>query len=324
MSAEPLTGAVLDFEKPILELEVRIARLRSLLPHSPDLAPQIDQLKSQVENLQRKIFAHLTRWQMVQLARHASRPSPLDYLDRLAPDFVELHGDRALADDPALVGGPATVAGRPVMLVAHARGRTHEEQEARRFAMTRPEGFRKAVRLFSLADRLGLPLVTFIDTPSAYPGDDAEEHGQALQIATALERLARVRVPVVACVVGEGGSGGALALSVSDRLLMQQYAIFAVISPEACSSILYRTGTHAHETAEALQLTSNDLIEQRLIDEIVPEPAGGAHRDLDQSARLVGDAIARALDELAVMPTESRLEARYRRLRAYGSVAYHG
>lgn len=261
-------------------------------------------------------------WETVQLARHPDRPSPLDYVARLAPDLVELHGDRLVADDPAILGGPATLGGRAVMIVAHARGRTEAERRARGDGMARPEGFRKAERLVRLADRLGLPIVTFIDTPGAFPGDAAEERGQAAAIAGCLEALVSARSPVVACVTGEGGSGGAIALAVSDRLLIQRFAFFAVISPEACSRILRHDAEHVVESAESLRLTAPDLVAQRLVDEVIPEPPGGAHRDPARAIALVGEAITRALDQLAGIPAADRLEQRHRRLRFYGAIAY--
>lgn len=325
-SASSATGGTvpiaLDFERPLVELESSLSRLRELATNDPSLQSEIAPLEERVEKLRREIFAGLSRWEIVQLARHPSRPCPLDYIARLAPDFVELHGDRSFGDDPAIVGGPATVGGRPVMVIAHARGRDREEQERRRFGMTRPEGFRKAARLVALADRLGLPVVTFIDTPGAYPGADAEERGQALAIAACLEAFAGARPPIVACVVGEGGSGGALALSVSDRLLIQEYAIFAVISPEACSSILFRDGDRAAESAESLRLTAKDLLELGLVNGVLPEPPGGAHRSFDVAAAIVGEAIQTALDELVTQPEAERIEARYRRIRTYGEPAW--
>lgn len=320
--ADSTPATVLDFEKPLVELELRIMRLRTLAADDAEVARTLGPLEEQVERLRHETFARLSRWQIVQLARHPARPSPLDYVERLAPDLFELRGDRAYGDDPAIIGGPATVAGRAVMVVAHARPRTAEEQQRRHFGQARPEGFRKAARLAALADQLGLPIVTFIDTPGAFPGAEAEERGQAMAIATALEAFASARTPIVACVVGEGGSGGALALSVSDALLMQEYSVFAVISPEACSSILYRDGSHAEETAESLRLTARDLAGLGLADEVVAEPQGGAHRNLDEAARLVGEAIARRLDALCAMPEAARLEARYRRLRSYGAPAF--
>lgn len=264
-------------------------------------------------------FAHLGRWERVLLARHPSRPAPLDYIARLVPDFLELHGDRVGGEDPAIAGGVGTLAGRAVVIVAHARTRDRAELLRRREGKPLPEGLRKAARLARLADRLGLPLVTFVDTPGAYPGAEAEERGQAMAIAQCLVAMAEVRSPVVSCVVGEGGSGGALALAVADRLLIQENAIFEVISPEACSSILYRDGAHAREAAEALRLTSSDLAEHGLVNVVVAEPPGGAHRDAELAAVLLERAVTLALDELSAMDESVRLERRHARLRAYGS-----
>lgn len=323
MSA-PHDSPLLDFEKPIVELELKLARLRAAAVGSDGVEAEVERLESQIDRLRRETFAGLSRWEVVQLARHPARPSPLDYIERLAPDFIELHGDRLHADDAAIAGGVGTICGRGAMILAHARGRTPEEQERRRFGMPRPEGFRKVERLVRLADQLGLPVVTFVDTPGAYPGPEAEERGQAMSIARCLEMLSVARPPVVSCVVGEGGSGGALALAVGDRLLVQRWSIFAVISPEACSSILFRDGTHARETAEALRLTAADMIEQGLADRLVEEPAGGAHRDRDEAARLVGEAIGAALDELSSTDLNARLDARYRRIRSYGAFTLEG
>lgn len=320
MSTERGDTVLLDFERPIVELEIRIEKLRALIPQAPELEQNLADLQTQVTRLQRETFSHLSRWQIVQLARHPRRPTTLDYIERLFPDFMELHGDRVSGDDSAMTGGPATFDGLSVMVVAHARGRTPEEEQGRNFGMARPSGFRKAARLVHLADRLGLPVISLLDTPGAYPGAEAEEHGQAPAIAAAIEAFAETRTPVVACVLGEGGSGGALALSVSDRLLMQEYAVFPVISPEACSSILYRDGAHAEQMADALRLTARDLEELRLVDEVVPEPTGGAHRDPARAAALVGTALARALKALRQQPEAERLEARYRRVRSYGNV----
>jgi acetyl-CoA carboxylase carboxyl transferase subunit alpha len=321
VSERLLPTTVLDFEKPIVELEVRVDKLRVQLSRAPELKAEVDRLEAQVDRLQRETFSRLSRWQTVQLARHAGRPTCLDYIERIFSDFIELHGDRVSGEDAALTGGLTKLDGVSVMVIAHARGRTPEEEQRRSFGMTRPSGFRKAVRLAALADRLGLPIITMIDTPGAYPGSDAEEHGQALAISGALDAFAQVGVPVVACVVGEGGSGGALALSVSDRLLMQEYAIFPVISPEACSSILYRDGLHAEQMSEALKLTAKDLVSFGLVDELVPEPAGGAHRDPARAAELLKQAMAGALATLRPMTKEKRLAARYARLRSYGATA---
>jgi acetyl-CoA carboxylase carboxyl transferase subunit alpha len=320
MSTERGDTLLLDFERPIVELEVRIHKLRALLPQAPDLEQEVVSLETQVSRLQRETFSQLSRWQIVQLARHPRRPTTLDYIERLFPDFMELHGDRISGDDTAMIGGPATFDGAHVMVVAHARGRTPEEEQLRNFGMARPSGFRKAARLVRLADRLGLPVIALLDTPGAYPGAEAEEHGQAPAIAAAIEAFSEAKTSIVACVLGEGGSGGALALSVSDRLLMQEYSVFPVISPEACSSILYRDGTHAEQMANALRLTARDLEELKLVDEVVPEPTGGAHRDPERAAALVGIALARTLQALQQQPEAERLEARYRRIRSYGSV----
>jgi len=312
---------LLDFEKPIVDLESRTERLRAMVAQAPELAPEVERLESQIERLQRETFARLSRWEIVQLARHPARPTTLDYIERLIPDFVELRGDRVSGEDPALVGGVGTLAGRAVVLVAHARGRTPEEEQLRNFGMARPSGFRKAVRLVQLADRLGLPVVALVDTPGAYPGADAEEHGQALAISACIEAFALATVPTVSCVVGEGGSGGALALAAADELMMQEYTVFPVISPEACSSILYRDGAHAAEMADALRLTARDLESAQLIDSVVPEPAGGAHRNPSLAAELLGASIARALVALSELPASERRERRYRRFRAYGNLA---
>lgn len=263
-----------------------------------------------------------SRWEIVQRARHPQRPTSLDFIDSLCADFVELHGDRAVGDDPAIIGGPARFRGRAVMVIAHARGRSPAEQEARRLGMPQPEGFRKAIRLVRLAERLGLPVLTFVDTPGAHPGPDAETRGQAMLIAECLEAFASCRTPVVAALVGEGGSGGALALSVADRILAMEYSYFAVISPEACSSILFRDGSHAAETAEALKPTARDLLAQGLVDEVVPEPAGGAHRDPAQAIRTLGDSLDRTLAALEALAADVRGTQRRARLRSFGEPAY--
>jgi acetyl-CoA carboxylase carboxyl transferase subunit alpha len=314
----------LDFEQPLLALERRVAGLQAAAAGQPGLRADLAALEQQLDSLRAETFSRLTRWQIVQLARHPARPTPLDYVRLLAPDFIELHGDRLLADDRALVGGPATLAGRAVMLLAHASARNSLEPAQRSSGLPRPEGFRKIERLVHLADRLALPIVAFIDTPGAFPGAEAEERGQAAAIAGCIEALASARPPIVACVTGEGGSGAALALSVADRLLIQQFAVFEVISPEACSSILFRDGAHASQSAESLRLTSRDLAEQQLVDEVLPEPPGGAHRNPVQAAVIVSEGIARSLDALVAVPEPERLERRYARLRSYGSVAYTG
>jgi acetyl-CoA carboxylase carboxyl transferase subunit alpha len=311
----------LDFERPIVDLELRLSRLRAIAEREPELAREIAPLEAQVERLQRETFSRLTRWQTVQLARHQQRPTALEHARALPTELVELQGDRFAADDPAIVGGPASIGGHSVMLIAHARGRAPDEELLRNYGMARPAGFRKVIRLVRLADRLGLPIVTLIDTPGAHPGADAEEHGQAWAIAGAIDAFAQARVPVVSCVVGEGGSGGALALAVADRLLMLEYAVFEVISPEACSSILFRDGAHAESMAEALHLTARDLLRLQLIDELIAEPPGGAHRDPNRATEALRDAVVRALTDLRTQPVEVLLCKRYDRVRQYGAVA---
>lgn len=277
--------------------------------------------------------ATLSRWEIVQLARHPKRPRPLDFLRAWAPDYYELKGDRRFGDDQAIVGGLASFGNRSVMLIALARQGSAEEflgaerpgelstTPGERQGMVRPEGLRKAVRLARLADRLGLPIITLIDSPGAWPGADSEDRGLALAIAECLESFAAVKTVVLGCVLGEGGSGGGLALSVCDRLLMLEFAAFAVISPEACSSILFRSGENAPQSAEALQPSAHDLHRLGLVDQVVAEPPGGAHRSPEQATQLMATAVKEALDELSELPEEQRLTARYRRFRAYGELA---
>jgi acetyl-CoA carboxylase carboxyl transferase subunit alpha len=263
----------------------------------------------------------LSRWEIVQLARLHERPTSSTLLPLIFDDFVELHGDRFAADDPALLAGPARLSGRPVIFVAHGRGQTEEEDRARNKGMTRPSGFRKAQRMVELAERLALPVIAFIDTPGAYPGADAEEHGQAYEIAATLQAFAKANVPIVSCVLGEGGSGGALALSVSDRLLMMENSVFEVISPEACSSILFRDGSHAEQVADSLHLTAPDLKAYGLIDESVPEPPGGAHRDPTEAASRLKCALVTALQRVSAMNDADRTRVRQERIRRYGTIS---
>ena len=260
-----------------------------------------------------------TRWELVERVRHPGRPTSVDYIERLATDFVELHGDRLASDDTAVVAGPARIGGRAVMLVGLERGRTPEEAVHRRRGAVLPDGFRKAIRLARLAERLGLPIVTFVDTPGGYPGELAEERGQTLAIAESLATFIGLRVPVVACVIGEGSSGGALALSVADRLIALSGAIFPVISPEACSSILFRDGEHARESAEALRFGAPDLLALGIVDELVEEPEGGAHLDKGLCAARLGEAIVSALDALSEVPSAELVTARAARVRSYGT-----
>jgi len=310
----------LDFEHPIAELEAKIDELRHVSVNGEiSIADEIARLQKKSRRLTESVFASLNPWQVAQLARHPQRPYTLDYLQRLATDFHELHGDRAFGDDQAIVGGLARVAGRPVVVVGHQKGRDTKEKLRRNFGMPKPEGYRKALRLFQLAERFQLPVVTLIDTPGAYPGVDAEERGQSEAIARNLFEMAELRTPIVAVVIGEGGSGGALAIGVCDRLLMLQYATYAVISPEGCASILWKSAEKAPEAAEAMGITAARLHELGLVDVVVPEPLGGAHRDLDAAAELLGSALAGQLEQLGALPVEELLSQRNQRLARFGA-----
>jgi acetyl-CoA carboxylase carboxyl transferase subunit alpha len=308
----------LDFERPLAEIEQRIDELRSLASDGDvEFADELDRLRKQAEKIRGEIFHKLSRWQRVQLARHPLRPYSLDYIHALTTDFTELHGDRNFADDPAVLGGPARLEGRAIMVIGHQKGRDTKENLLRSFGMPHPEGYRKGLRLMQTAGRFGLPVVTLIDTPGAYPGLGAEERGQFEAIARNLREMARLPVPIVALVIGEGGSGGALAFGVADRLLMLENAIYSVISPEGCAAILWRDRAKAPDAAEALQPTSQDLARLGIADEIIEEPPGGAHRNLDETARRVGQALRRHLDELCELSPE---ELRQRRREKYGGI----
>ncbi len=306
----------LDFERPLVELEQRIAELKSV--EAGGLDREIERLERKAKQLLEEIFSDLSPWQVVQLSRHPGRPSTLDYIGRLTEDFVELRGDRCFRNDEAMVGGLARFRGRTVMVIGHQKGRGTKDNLRRNFGMARPEGYRKAHRLMALANRLQYPILTFVDTPGAFPGIDAEERGQAEAIARNLELMATLDVPVVATVIGEGGSGGALALSVADRILMLEYSIYAVISPEGCASILWRDGAAVEKAAAAMKLRSADLQALGVIDQIITEPAGGAHRDHDRIAQSVGDAIDRALAEIVPLSADDRRESRYQKFRRIG------
>ena len=318
-AANGLSVGSLDFERPIVELEAQIAELRNVgSDANVNISEEIERLKSKSDELTRSIFGKLSAWQVAQLARHPQRPYALDYVEHLFTDFQELHGDRAFADDPAVVGGLARLDGRPVMVIGHQKGRSTRQKLARRFGMPGPEGYRKALRLMQLAERFALPVLTFIDTPGAYPGVGAEERGQSEAIARNLLEMARLETPVIATVIGEGGSGGALALGVGDRVLMLQYSVYSVISPEGCASILWKSAEKAADAAEAMGITSSRLLELELIDRIVDEPLGGAHRDPHAMATDLKRALLEALAELDGLDREQLLEARYERLMRYG------
>jgi len=309
----------LEFEQPIAELEAKIRELRLVGADSEiNIQDEITRLEGKSRALTASIFANLNPWQISQVSRHPLRPYLLDYIPRLFTDFEELHGDRAFADDHAIVGGVARLQGRAVMVIGHQKGRDTKEKIHRNFGMPRPEGYRKALRLMKTAERFRLPILTFIDTPGAYPGVDAEERGQSEAIARNLLEMAGLKTPIVATVVGEGGSGGALAIGVADRVLMLQYATYSVISPEGCASILWKSAEKAPLAAEAMAITSERLRELGLIDAIVPEPLGGAHRDPDAVARSVQVAVMEGLEQLDRLSIDALLDARHQRLMGYG------
>ncbi len=309
----------LDFEQPIAELEAKIEELRRVgFDNEINISEEIARLEEKSRKLTASVFSSLSAWQISQLSRHPLRPYTLDYIQLIFTDFHELHGDRAFADDPAIVGGLARLEGRPVMVIGHQKGRDTKEKIHRNFGMPRPEGYRKALRLMRLAEKFRLPVLTFIDTPGAYPGIDAEERGQSEAIARNLYVMSQLKTPIVCTVIGEGGSGGALAIGVGDRLLMLEYSTYSVISPEGCASILWKSADKAELAAEAMGITSRRLEELGLIDEIVPEPLGGAHRDRKQAAANLKEVLLRHLEQLAHVPLPHLLDQRYRRLMQYG------
>ncbi len=309
----------LDFEQPIAELEAKIDELRYVSDDADiNINEEVTKLREKSRALTESIFSNLTPWQISQLARHPQRPYTLDYIVRLFTDFEELHGDRHYADDHAIVGGMARLDGRPVMVIGHQKGRDTKEKLHRNFGMPRPEGYRKALRLMEMAERFKLPVLTFIDTPGAYPGIGAEERGQSEAIARNLYVMARLRTPVICTVIGEGGSGGALAIGVGDRTLMLQYSTYSVISPEGCASILWKSAEKASDAAEALGITSMRLSELGLVDQVISEPLGGAHRDIDVTAGNIKAAILASLEQLEQITPEELVDARYKRLMAYG------
>ena len=312
----------LEFEKPILELERRIAELKETAKATGvDLEAEIRLLEERLARLRKETYENLTPWQRVQLARAPGRPTTLDVLEKAFQDFIELHGDRAFADDPAIVGGLAYLEREKVVVVGHQKGRDTKENLQRNFGMPHPEGYRKAMRLMDLADRFGYPFLTFVDTPGAYPGVSAEERGQAWVIAQSIQRMSRLRVPAVTVILGEGGSGGALAIAVANRVLILENAWYSVISPESCAAILWRDAKEAPKAAEALKLTAKDLLQLKVVDAIVPEPEGGAHKDPDRAIRNIKEALLKALEELKGLSPEALYEDRYRRFRSLGAFA---
>ena len=310
----------LDFEQPISELESKIEELRFVQDDSAlDISEEIRRLQKKSQTLTKDVYAKLNAWQVSQVARHPQRPYTLDYVGGLFTDFSELHGDRAFADDAAIVGGIARFNGEPVMVIGHQKGRDTKEKIYRNFGMPRPEGYRKALRLMRLAEKFSLPVFTFIDTPGAYPGIGAEERGQSEAIARNLYVMAELRTPVICSIVGEGGSGGALAIGVGDRMLILQYSTYSVISPEGCASILWKSADKASLAAETLAITADRLKANGLVDRIVEEPVGGAQRDWDALFQTMRRALTDTLAELRKQPLDALLDARYKRLRAYGS-----
>lgn len=310
----------LDFERPIAELEAKIDELRYVGDDNDlNINEEIRRLQDKSVALTEQIFSNLTSWQVAQLARHPQRPHTADYIERIFTEFEELHGDRGFADDPAIIGGVGRLDGRPVMVIGHEKGRDTRDKVKRNFGMPRPEGYRKALRLMEMAERFDLPLLTFIDTPGAYPGVGAEERGQSEAIARNLMAMARLRTPIVATVVGEGGSGGALGIGVGDQVLMLGYSTYSVISPEGCASILWKSAERAQDAAEAMGITAPRLYELGLIDQVVPEPLGGAHRDFDGMAEELKGVLLQKLEFLQGKDFETLLDERLHKVQGYGN-----
>ena len=316
----------LDFEKPLEELETKIEELRKLSDGTEiDIASEIKRLEKKAKDLRSEIFSSLTPWQKTLIARHPERPYTLDYIGIIAEDFIELHGDRRFADDPAIVGGVGKINGIPMVIIGHQKGRGTKERIYRNFGQPNPEGYRKALRLMKLAERFKMPVVTFIDTPGAYPGIGAEERGQGEAIATSLMEMSRLKTPIISIVIGEGGSGGALALSVADRLYMLEHSVYSVISPEGCAAILWRKngelGTEDFSrAADSLKLTAEDLKSFKIIDDIIPEPLGGANRDPETTAKKIVEYILKALEPLQSKSASKLIEERYKKIRKIGSL----
>ena len=309
----------LDFEQPIAELESKIDELRYVQSESAvDISEEIDQLSKKSLQLTKDVYSDLNPWQITKIARHPERPYTLDYVNEIFTDFVEMHGDRHFSDDLSIVGGLARFNGTPCMVVGHQKGRDTKERAARNFGMCKPEGYRKALRLMKTAEKFGLPVFTFVDTPGAYPGIDAEERGQSEAIGRNIFEMAQLEVPIISTIIGEGGSGGALAIAVADQTLMLQYSVYSVISPEGCASILWKTAERAQDAAEALGITAHRLKALGLVDKIVNEPVGGAHRDHRQMAAFLKRALGEAYRQVADLKVRELLDRRYERLQSYG------
>ena len=309
----------LDFEMPVIKIQEKINQLKDLGKTHPRKLDEIPKLQKKMAELQREIYAKLTPWQITQLARHPGRPSTSDYLALIFEDFIELHGDRLYGDDMSIIAGMARLEGRSVIVIGHEKGKGVKDRIAHNFGMPHPEGYRKALRVMQLAEKFNKPIITFVDTPGAYPGIEAEERGQSEAIARNLMVMSQLRVPIISVVIGEGGSGGALAISVADEMLMLEYAIYSVISPEGCAAILWDDPEKSAEAAESLRMTSKDLLELGVIEHIIPEPVGGAHYDLKKMAESVSKTICSHLGALEAIPVEERLKQRYERLRKIGA-----
>ncbi|MBW4578492.1 MAG: acetyl-CoA carboxylase carboxyltransferase subunit alpha [Tildeniella nuda ZEHNDER 1965/U140] len=315
---------LLDFEKPLADLEARIIQIRELAEENDvDVTDEIRQLEARAVQLRQEIFSGLSPTQQLQVARHPRRPSTLDYIQSISDEWMELHGDRGGFDDPALVGGVARLAGRPVVMLGQQKGRDTKDNITRNFGMASPGGYRKAIRLMEHADRFGMPILTFIDTPAAWPGLDAEAFGQGEAIAYNLREMFRFDVPIICTVIGEGGSGGALGIGVGDRLLMFEHSVYSVAPPEACAAILWRDASKAQQAAEALKITASDLKQLGIIDEILPEPIGAAHADPVKTTEILKEALLRHLTELDQMTSQQRRELRYQKFRAIGVFSEH-
>jgi acetyl-CoA carboxylase carboxyl transferase subunit alpha len=304
-----------DFEKPVEELEAKIREISAISTDEVDLKGEAAKLEKKVDKIRQEIFSNLSRWQTAQVARHNNRPFTMDYIRLIFSDFIELHGDRNFGDDHAIVGGLARLDGEPVMVIGHQKGRDTKEKLFRNFGMPHPEGYRKALRLMETAERFSLPIITLVDTPGAFPGIGAEERGQAEAIARNLRDMSKLKVPIVVAVTGEGGSGGALGIAVGDRILMLEFSIYSVISPEGCAAILWSDGTKGAQAAESLKLTARDIKGLKVIDEIVKEPLGGAHRDHESAAGNLHEAISRNLKELCKVPIDRLVQERYGKFR---------
>jgi acetyl-CoA carboxylase carboxyl transferase subunit alpha len=313
-----MAKTVLDFEKPVLELEEKIREMRKY-EDNMDISGEINKLEKKVQQLRESVYSNLTRWQRVQLARHPDRPYTIDYIDRITTDFIELHGDRYFRDDKAIVGGFARLDGKSVMIIGHQKGRDTKSNLYRNFGMPNPEGYRKALRLMKLAEKFNRPIITMLDTPGAYPGLEAEERGQAEAIARNLFEMSKLRVPIIVVIIGEGASGGALGIGVGDRILMMENAWYSVISPESCSSILWRSWDYKEQAAEALRLTAPDLVEQKIVDRIIPEPLGGAHRDPDEAARRLKETLLEELKVVSRLKGDKLVEKRVQKFGAMGN-----